>query len=319
MYTPIVDLTHTYQHDDGGNDAYLFHQIKCLTVEDALAKKKHQQEVAIMGILHISTDKTNKKLDTISGICAFRRALAKLPSHSPTTLYDAGTITCKEHQKILNRILSEKITQLLHSQLHPLLISNQPFTNWHHLHSVCNYVQHTHHSKRLAILRFTPSFDITQNSTTKPFNSTPDPDYQALLKTFGRTLRHYCIGLQVLANARTQFELAKHYDIQYLLAQEVRSIPRNMNFIDYIIDQFDHIHLSISMNVLPASIVPHLPSSKIMGIAPDYISLALKKLRYSKKVMSMEIVGLPTHVTTTSPCFTTTLASQLVAEYIMQL
>lgn len=249
---------------------------------------------------------------------AFRQSFGRLPTHRPVTLFDAGNVTCNNNDLESAQIaLGEKVSLLLEQQMKPVVIGGGHETAWGHFQGIYDYFKrHNLDTSQLAILNFDAHFDC-RSLIQGNLGSSGTPFYQVnqLLSENNQPFNYYCAGIQPFGNPRSLFEYAHQHNIHYLLAEEIQLAPRNTNFVEYIIDRFDFIYVTICMDVFNASVAPGVSAPQVLGIYPEYVIQSLRKLRQSGKVISLDIVELSPDDDIDQR--TAKLAAGLAAEYIL--
>jgi len=322
MYSSELDLSLWQGRLDASPDEYVFQQVTPLSLNKTITLNNHQQTpTALLGFKSDEGVRRNLgRVGAIEGPDAFRRAFSRLPlqSNQPITLYDAGNVHCKDGQlENAQTVLGDKVAEMLNAGLKTLVVGGGHETAWGHFQGIVKFFKERQLDlNKLAILNFDAHFDCRPLVKGK-LGSSGTPFYQAneLLFSEKKAFNYFCAGIQPLANTRQLFNYAKQHSIHYLQAESIRVSPLNTNFVEYIIDQYDFIYVTICLDVFHASVAPGVSAPQVLGIYPDFVIRSLKKLRHSGKVVSLDIVEL-------SPKYdpdgrTANLAGQLAAEYLL--
>lgn len=221
------------------------------------------------------------------GPVEFRKALAKMAVQEQLIIYDAGNVSPVGNQlEKAQKTLGELVATILDHRLFPIVIGGGHETAWGHFQGI-----HAHFlDQEIAILNFDAHFDLRlspQSTSGTPFRQI----HQHLQKN-NQPFYYYCVGIQPHANTLGLFNYAKEHHVKYLLAQDIHEKPNSTHLIEDIIARHQRIYVSICLDVFAASIAPGVSAPQPLGIYPDYVLRALKKLKNSQKVVALDIVEL---------------------------
>ena len=295
LYTPMTDRSIWSGRLDALADEYIYQTIQFLDLNLTQTTINPFNGYALLGFesdAGVSRNLGNPGAK--EGPAAFRRALAKFPVHAPFNLYDAGNVTCpKDDLEAAQTELSVQVARILSHQLTPILIGGGHETAWGHFQGVTRHYQ----NKDIAILNFDAHFDLRPlidgqfGSSGTPFRQIHDA-----LHAQEKPFHYYCAGIQPFSNTKSAFDSAHAYGVHYLLAEKIDATPYDLRFIEHIIDTHEHIYVSICLDVFNAAIAPGVSAPQSLGIAATYVVNALKRLKTSGKVISLEMVELsPKH------------------------
>ena len=222
-----------------------------------------------------------------AGPKAFRRALGKFPLHSVLNLYDAGNVACIDDDlEAAQTELGVRVNQILSLNLTPIVIGGGHETAWGHFQGITQTAD-------VAILNFDAHFDLRPLINGKLGSSgTPFRQINNHLTAQNKPFNYYCAGIQPFSNTKSLFDYAHANQVQYLLAETIHANPYDLSFIEHIIQSHQHIYVSICLDVFSAALAPGVSAPQALGIDATYVIEALKLLKNSGKIISMDIVEL---------------------------
>lgn len=289
MYYPITDHSIWSGRTDAQNNEYLYQIIQYLDLNNMPAKS-----LSGYGLIGFECDtgitRNQGNPSAKDGPISFRKALAKCPVHSSFALYDAGNVKClADELETAQTELSIQINKLLSHHLMPIVIGGGHETAWGHFQGVAKH----YHDADIAILNFDAHFDLRPLIDGQRGSSgTPFRQMNTLLKSEGKPFNYYCAGIQPFSNTRSLFDYAKENHVNYLLAEKIHANPLDISFIEQIVQAHQHIYVSICLDVFNAALAPGVSAPQPLGIGATYVINALKLLKNSGKVISLEIVEL---------------------------
>ena len=93
---------------------------------------------------------------------------------------------------------------------------------------------------------------------------------------------YFCSGVQPFSNTGSLVEFARKHNVRCQLAEEIHRDPFNANFVEYIIDQFEYVYVTVCLDVFHVSLAPGVSAPQILGVYPEYIIKSLRKLKKLK-------------------------------------
>lgn len=286
LYSPIKNTNIWSGRSDANAREYVYQIIQMLNLNT------HFKPLNGYALLGFESDTGVSRNQGNPGACegpnAFRRALAKLPIHSDFALYDAGNVICVAGAlEAAQAELGIQIEKIIACGLTPIVIGGGHETAWGHFQGLAPS------NGDIAILNFDAHFDLRPLIDNQLGSSgTPFRQIHDYLKAQNKPFQYYCAGIQVLSNTKQLFDYANTLNVHYELADKINASPYDLNFIDRIIQAHQHIYVSICLDVFNASIAPGVSAPQALGISPTYVLEALKRLKQSGKVISLDIVEL---------------------------
>lgn len=288
LYSPLTDKSAWSGRTDALDHEYVFQIIQCLDLNspiDALTG------FALLGFeCDTGVSRNQGNPGATEGPTAFRRAFAKLPMPTPFTLYDAGNVTCHaDDLEAAQKTLGIQVANILSRNLTPIVIGGGHETAWGHFQGVAQH----YHDHDIAILNFDAHFDLRPLIDGHLGSSgTPFRQINELLTAQKRAFNYYCAGIQPFSNTQHLFNYAQANKVNYLLAETIHANPYDLRFIENIIQSHQSIYVSICLDVFSCALAPGVSAPQALGITATYVIEALRLLKQSGKVISLEIVEL---------------------------
>ncbi|MFT6835220.1 MAG: formiminoglutamase [Francisellaceae bacterium] len=313
LYFPTTDKSIWSGRIDAFPQEYLFQQVKYLDLSEAKNLQQYKHGYALLGFQSDEGVRRNLgNLGAVDGPIFFRKTFAKLPIHDDFDIYDTGNVRCINGDLELAQLeLKNCVAKILSMGLTPIVIGGGHETAWGHYQGI-----HQHFGEEaVGILNFDAHFDLRPLVEGK-LGSSGTPFFQAneMLKADGKQLKYYCTGIQPFANTKRLFEYAQENNFEYYLAEKINSDPDDLSFIKKAINKNNKIYVTVCLDVFKASIAPGVSAPQALGIEAEYVIKALRLLKDSNKVVSLDIVELsPRHDVNNQ---TAKLASCLLMEYL---
>lgn len=224
------------------------------------------------------------------GPTAIRHRLAKLPvQKSHIHCFDVGNIECQDHNlEESQKALAEVVAKLLKANVRPIIIGGDHSLAFGHYQGIRKAYAA---EKNLGIINFDAHFDL----------SPPHSDEGTAMSTFYQIANHHhqhkksfdynCIGVQHAGNIRRSFDVAKKYQTKMILADELHQglQEKCFDFVDRIVDENDHIYMSLSLDVFSPAFAPGVGTIQPLGIYPWHIIPLIRQVAASSKVISYDI------------------------------
>ncbi len=311
LYSPTTDRTIWSGRADALTNEYVYQIIQYLDLNDMSATK-----LSGYGLLGFESDtgvtRNQGNPGAKEGPMSFRRALARFPMHSSFNLYDAGNVKCLDGDlETAQTELSIQVAKMLSHNLMPVVIGGGHETAWGHFQGVARHYR----DAVIAILNFDAHFDLRPlingqfGSSGTPFRQIND-----LLTSENKPFNYYCAGIQPFSNTKSLFNYAKSNHVNYLLAEKIHANPHDLGFIEQIIQSHEHIYVSVCLDVFSGALAPGVSAPQPLGIGSNYVIDALKLLKNSGKVISLEIVELAPEFDVNAQ--TAKLAATLLMNYL---
>lgn len=274
--------------------SFFFQTVKLLDLNNPVAADQHTSRFALLGFSCDEGIRRNLgRTGAAEGPDALRAVLAKMPVHrQDAELYDAGNITCKDHDlESAQQALGHAVHQLLDHGYTPILIGGGHEIAWGHYQGIAL----KYPDKNLGIINvdthfdMRPTLDDDKGSSGTPFLQIANA-HEAAKKRFD----YNCIGIHEYGNSRQLFKTAEHYKAHILLADDLYSQPADVpkKFIDRILHDNDFVYLSLCLDVFSAAYAPGVSAPQAFGLSPWQIVPLLRRAAESGKVISYDIAEL---------------------------
>lgn len=225
------------------------------------------------------------------GPTAIRQRLAKLSIQKPQIhVYDVGNIICTNHDvEASQKSLADIISILLKLHIRPIVIGGSHELAWGQYQGI-EQIYPT--NKRFGIINFDAHFDM---HPLHPSNhGSASTVFYQIAKAHEAAHRHFdynCIGIQHTGNIRQAFDTAKQFKTKILLADEMHQglQEKCFDFIDRVVDENDHIYVSLSLDVFSPAFAPGVGNIQPLGLNPWHVIPLMRQIAASSKVISYDI------------------------------
>lgn len=239
-----------------------------------------------------------------------RKALANLPVHfKNNNIYDMGNIIVQEKLEQARTLQIDKILEILHSNNLPVVIGGGHETA---LGNYLGFVEKYPHNS--AVINLDAHFDLrlpNEHSTS----GTPFFEMYQYSLEHNLQFNYLAIGIQELGNTKALFKRADELHVNYIIADELHANFKGIiEQLKEYITQFDHIYLSLDMDVFDLSYAPGVSAPTINGLTPFQVKYILKLLYKSGKLKIMDVVETNPHYDRDNQ--TAKLAAQMIYEVL---
>jgi formiminoglutamase len=231
---------------------------------------------------------------------AIRLAFAKLPLHRTNVVcYDAGDILCEDGDlERAQSALGDAVNLLLREKIIPIVLGGG------HECAFGNYQGIVKHCPldALSIINFDAHFDMRELiEENKGTSGTPFLQIANTFEKLGKPFHYYVFGIQKTGNIQALFDVAKHYQVKVVFADELQLAGPHQydefnHFIDRIIAEQKHLYLSICLDVFTAPYAPGVSAPQPLGLTPWHVIPLIRRIAQSGKAVSYDIAELsPPH------------------------
>ncbi|OGT42854.1 MAG: formimidoylglutamase [Gammaproteobacteria bacterium RIFCSPHIGHO2_12_FULL_37_34] len=280
-------------HADAPMNACFHQHIQLINLLKQKIKKSSENAFALIGFkCDEGTQRDLGRSGSMEGPLAIRHRLAHLPIQKPTLCcYDVGDIICNDHDlEESQQALSEIVSILLKENIVTIVIGGGHELAFGHYQGIATCYPP---EKKLGIINFDAHFDL--HSLHPHHRAGATTAFYQIAEAHFTEKRHFdynCIGIQHAGNIRQLFDIAKHYHVKYILADDIHQGLRekSFDFIDRIIDENDIIYLSLSLDVFSAAHAPGVNSIQPLGLNPWDVIPLIRQAASSGKVVGYDIV-----------------------------
>ncbi|MBC3758065.1 formimidoylglutamase [Hyunsoonleella sp. SJ7] len=222
------------------------------------------------------------------GSRCLRAKLGGVPIHFENKkVVDFGDVICNgDDLESCQVAFSKSIATLISNNVFPIGIGGGHDMAFAHYRGLKN----TFPDKRIGIINFDAHFDL------RPVEHQPNsgtPFYQILQQY--DNVDYFPIGIQKQSNTKELFEIAKKFNIDFMLHDELHSktgIKQLHKKLRSISDNNDYLYVTIDMDGFASAYAPGVSAPSPLGFTPQFVFETLKVLLKSKKVMSFDIAEL---------------------------
>lgn len=233
------------------------------------------------------------RIGAFEGPNALRQSLAKLPVHNGNfDLYDFGDVICENGDLEFSQCALGDIVEILILQgITPIVIGGGHEVAFGHYQGIVKSFP----QKKLGIINFDAHLDMrpmltnNQGSSGTPFLQMAWHSTQS-----GRNFDYNCIGVQKTGNLPQLFTTARKYNVNTIHAEELHQTESKnfFPFIDRIIEENDHLYMTICLDVFSSAYAPGVSAIQPLGLSPWQVIPLVRKLMNSGKVVSYDIAEL---------------------------
>ncbi|WP_219107104.1 formimidoylglutamase [Austwickia sp. TVS 96-490-7B] len=207
----------------------------------------------------------------------------------PLDLHDAGTVhliddDLETGQEMLGRVIAE----LLDSHRLTVVLGGgheTAYGTYLGLHG-----SRRGERARIGVINLDAHFDLRDED--RATSGTPFAQMARRELAAGRDLRYLVLGVSPTSNTRALFETAHQLQTTYLL--DTHCTPRHLSHIEHLVDRFvrdvDIVHLSIDVDVLPASIAPGVSAPAAFGVPLETLLEICHRVSESGKLAVVDVV-----------------------------
>ncbi|WP_324266556.1 formimidoylglutamase [Saccharopolyspora mangrovi] len=227
-----------------------------------------------------------------NGPDALRGALASMALPAPRSAFDAGDVEVtggdlESGQHELGRV----VTGLIDAGQLPVV-----FGGGHEV-AFGSYLGLVHAAQvaqgaRIGVLNLDAHFDLRADET--PSSGTPFRQMAERERVRGADFRYAVLGISQPSNTAGLFATADELGVQYLTDDRCGVLDRPLvdDFLDDFLDTCDLVHLTIDLDVLPASVAPGVSAPAAFGVPVEIIEHACSRVAASSKLALCDVAEL---------------------------
>lgn len=227
----------------------------------------------------------------LQGPDALRAALAPMALHTDIAIVDAGTIDVQgEDLESAHDELGERVATMLDTNRLVFCLGGGHETAWgSYLGRAQSAVLG---SACVGVLNLDAHFDL--RAADSPTSGTPFLQMAEADAAAGREFRYTVLGIAEPSNTRALFDTARRLGGRHLLDTQCTPahLPNVLAEVDRLVDQVDAVHLSIDLDVLPASVAPGVSAPAGYGVAVETIDAICSHVAASSKLALVDVVEL---------------------------
>ncbi|MEV5006310.1 formimidoylglutamase [Streptomyces sp. NPDC056159] len=275
--------------DDGpGADNLRWHHVVGLNPDDA-----EPGDVAFVGFRSDEGVRRNKgRQGAADGSRALRGALASMALPTPVRALDAGDIEVADGdlengQHRLGRVLTSLV-----DHGHPVVVLGGGHEVAYGSYLGLAGTRALHEGARLGVLNLDAHFDLRDD--VRPSSGTPFLQMAHGEEQRGQRLNYWVLGVSQPSNTTRLFHTADRLGVRYLLDTEcgLPDLQRVDAFIEEFLASCDVVHLSIDLDVLPASAAPGVSAPAAYGVRMEVVEHVCAAVAASGKLAVCDVAEL---------------------------
>lgn len=276
--------------DDGLGPERVHQRVKTLDLSDIKVAQKNS--FCLLGFACDEGVRRNKgRVGASEAPGAIRKSLASLAWNSKSDLYDLGDVTCKDGDlEAAQRDLGNCVKTLLAKNYTPLVLGGGHETAWGHFQGFTK-----EQKESLLIINFDAHYDMRPMNEKKEGSSgTPFLQIAESCKKEKLPFNYLCIGIQGLSNTASLFKTAEQHDVKTIFADTLHNdgIISSLDVLSQELAKYDHIYLSVCMDVFAQAYAPGVSAPQALGLTPWQVLPLLRKIIRSKNILSADFVEL---------------------------
>ena len=217
-----------------------------------------------------------------------RKALSNLPIHfSNLDIFDAGTVFVEGDLEAARLLQISKVQSILSTESLPLVLGGGHETA---LGNFLAFIEE--YPEDSLIINLDAHFDIR---LPNPESTSGTPFYEMFqyCKENNLDFNYLVLGIQELGNTKALFERADELSVNYFLADEIHSdFSLFLLKLEAYLSRFQHIYLSVDMDVFDVAYAPGVSSPTINGLTPYQVKEIILKIKSTNKLKLMDCVEL---------------------------
>jgi formiminoglutamase len=220
---------------------------------------------------------------------AIRAALANLAWHQHFPVYDAGDVRCDDgDMEGAQSRLAEVVANTIRAGHRPLVLGGGHETAWGTFQGIVAAKP----GANLGVINIDAHFDLRAD---EPGNSgTPFNQIAKWCEKNRRPFRYQAIGIAAASNTPALFQRATSLHVDWVpeAALHPRAGTGAFDRLSTFINSVEVLHLSIDLDVLPASTMPAVSAPNARGVGIDYVESLLGVIVDEGKVAAVDLVEL---------------------------
>lgn len=225
------------------------------------------------------------RVGAAGGPAALRGALASL-SDPGVPLFDAGDVAVDEDLEADQVRLGAVVSAVLSTGGLPVVLGGGHEVAYG---SYLGWSSTTAATERWGVLNLDVHFDLRDDPRST--SGTPFRQIARAEQSVGRALRYAVAGISRASNTRALFETAGDLGVDWL-SDEADDRGTVIGFLTPWLEGVDRVHLSIDLDVLPASVAPGVSAPAGFGLPLSAVRAALHAVVASGKLALLEVAEL---------------------------
>lgn len=237
--------------------------------------------IALLGICSdIGVSRNQGRAGAAKGPHAIRSALANVAWHLPVPCYDAGDLLCIDRG--LEELQTEQagwVERLLDLHHFPLVLGGGHEISFGSHLGLRRHLMRSGQRGMVGVVNFDAHFDLRKSEDAT--SGTPFLQIAETCQKEELEFRYFCLGVSEAANTLALFGRGASLGAQWLLDEQLA--PWNLLEAEIRLRDFlatcDFVHLSIDLDVLPASVAPGVSAPAPRGVSLEVIEHLLHLIK----------------------------------------
>ncbi len=222
------------------------------------------------------------------GPAALREALANLPAHAVEKVEDLGDVVCEDDLEAAQALHAERVAAAVHPGRLVLALGGGhevAWPSWRGLDHGCP-------EGVVAVINFDAHLDL--RGDTEANSGTGFRQILESAAQVGRPVHYLCIGASRYANLSGLYVRARQLGAEWISDEALhrRGVAAALPTIETLLTRADHVHLSVCLDVFPASAAPGVSAPAALGVAPELVEALIDPILDSGKCRIADIAEL---------------------------
>ena len=218
---------------------------------------------------------------------AIRAVLANLAWHQSSPVYDAGDVRCEgEEMEAAQSRLAGVVTDAIRAGHRPLVLGGGHETAWGTFQGIVAGTPGT----KVGVINIDTHFDLRGDD--RPNSGTPFSQIARWCGNNRQPFRYLCLGVSRAANTVALFERARGLGAAWTedAGCGVHMGDLENNWVDEFASKVDCIHLSVDLDVLPASTMPAVSAPAVLGVPLEVVTQLVQRVVEYPKAVAVDVV-----------------------------
>lgn len=214
-----------------------------------------------------------------------RRALAGVPAHDLAAFHDAGDVACNDGDlEAAQQALAQAVAAELGQGAFTLVLGGGHEIAWGTWRGLRAHLDARGDQGRVLVINLDAHFDLR---TGRPGSSgTPFDQIAQACRERGQRFEYACLGVSRLGNTAALFAHADGLGVHYVedVQMQERHLDARLAELQALMDEVDHVYLTIDLDVLPAAVMPAVSAPAAYGVPLPVVEAIVMLVRASGKL-----------------------------------
>ena len=269
--------------------------------EGALGRRWHQvvrplsKQTSGMAIVGFACDagvvRNGGRAGAQHGPAFLRKMLSNLPVRRCQTIADAGDVICEqpEDMESAQEELSDIVEGVLAKGMLPIALGGGHEIAWASFNGLARHLARLGGKlERIGIINLDAHFDLRAG---EPNSGTPFRQIGENCRARGWPFLYCCLGVSEFANTHALFRRAAELGVTWRTDEQLQNGIDELGreLVSRIIDQVDHVYLTICLDVLPPWIAPGVSAPSACGVPLTVLESVIDMVVASGKLRLADI------------------------------